>query len=104
MTKFCDICNNLLVSTYTDDMLYFECMSCRTRYNHNKSDTLRYQSTKKKTVIYRTLLEKSVDDPTVLKAYVDCPKCDNKIVKQVRIGKNMELYNVCINCRYIWHY
>ncbi len=105
MTKFCKNCDNLLVPNFENDKLVFMCMLCRTRYASEAEDTLRYEYVKYDNVmVFEKILSKAVDDPAVMKAYVNCinDKCGGKIVKRVRIGEDMRLYNICISCRTQW--
>ena len=55
-------------------------------------------------MVYQKILDKAVDDPATIKARINCinKKCNNDIVKQVRIGDDMRLYNICTLCRVQW--
>jgi DNA-directed RNA polymerase subunit M/transcription elongation factor TFIIS len=105
MAKFCDNCDNLLISNFYNDELSFKCILCNSSYSPDDEDTLRYERIKESDVmIFEKNLNKAVKDPATLKAYVNCimPKCSGKLVKQVRIGENMRLYNICIECGAQW--
>jgi DNA-directed RNA polymerase subunit M/transcription elongation factor TFIIS len=105
--RFCSICNNLLVPKFVDEQLVFSCQSCYIEYKSTDEDSLRWERVKEKNImIYEKILNKAADDPATLKAYVNCinakKNCSSKIVKQVRIGDDMRLYNVCVECHFIW--
>jgi DNA-directed RNA polymerase subunit M/transcription elongation factor TFIIS len=103
MNKFCNYCNNLLYTRFSNDELLFTCMSCYINFPYNESDTLRYSRTKENNVvIFEKILYKAVDDPSTLKKNMECVKCDNNIVKQVRIGSDMKLFNICTKCKTQW--
>jgi len=105
MSKFCEICDNLLNANFYNDELNFKCEMCQISYKPNEYDTLRYERIKENDVmIFEKILNKAVDDPATIKSYVNCIKtdCSGKIVKQVRIGDDMRLYNICMVCRTQW--
>jgi hypothetical protein len=56
-------------------------------------------------MIYSKILDNALKDPVTLKAKKDCinPKCKGKLVKQVRIGDEMLLYNICLKCETKWN-
>lgn len=105
MSKFCEICENLLIATFINDELNFKCMACSTSYPANPVDTLRYENTKDPEVSnFAKILSKSSSDPITLKAKVKCIKnnCIGTIVKEVRIGDELHLYRVCTVCNSQW--
>ncbi len=104
MGKFCRFCANLLTESFANDVLSFRCQSCQLVYKAKPEDTLRYEKTKESdTTIYETILNRAVDDPATIKARVDCiKKCGGKIVKQVRVGDDMKLFNICVKCHTRW--
>ena len=55
-------------------------------------------------MIFEKIINKAVDDPTTYKTYKKCinEKCKGKIVKQLPIGKDMHLYNICTTCKIQW--
>lgn len=105
MTKFCKICDNLLVATFNNDDLYFKCMMCHISYDLEPEDTLRYEFIKESNVmIYEKILNRAVDDPVVYKTYKKCidKKCKGELIKQMPVGEEMRLYNICTTCRTQW--
>lgn len=105
MSKFCEACDNLLQAYYNNDRINFRCVKCHLIYESDDKDTLRYEKIKESNVmIYEKILNKAVDDPATIKAYMKCvnDKCSGKIVKQVRLGDDMRLYNICTTCRSQW--
>jgi len=102
MPLFCKICNNLLNDITTANEFYFKCFRCQQIYSSNDVDSLKYEDVKGiKYTIYKTLLSHAKDDPVNPKVYKDC-KCGNNIVKQVRIGDDLRLINVCTKCNHQW--
>lgn len=100
--KFCSVCNNLLSAVFTNDKLTFNCDICHISYPSSPSDSLRKERIKESDImIHKVNLNKAVDDPATMKAYVKCldKKCKGDIVKQVRIGSDMRLYNICMTCK-----
>ena len=103
MNKYCEQCHTLLQPNYTNDQLNFKCAQCELIYNYKPEDTLRYNRTKENNVIiFKKILDKAVDDPVTKKTYKKCIKCKNNIVKQIRIGEDMKLFNICIKCKTQW--
>lgn len=105
MSKFCKICDNLLTAVYAHDELAFKCNICQIPYKSFPEDTLRHERVKESDVmIFDKIMDKAAKDPVTIKAKVDCinNKCDSKIVKQVRVGSDMKLYNICIKCEKRW--
>jgi DNA-directed RNA polymerase subunit M/transcription elongation factor TFIIS len=103
MNQFCKTCNNLL-QAYTDsDELVFKCMSCYNIYKSDPDDSLRYEETKcGNLVIFQTILNKAVKDNVNLRAYIPCPKCKYNKAKQVRLGNELRLINICEKCKFQW--
>ena len=105
MSNFCRICNNLVTTIYASEELKFKCMSCYTFTPFTDDDSLRYEKSYESNVtIYEKILNNAVKDPASLKARIKCVKCDNDIVKQVRIGKDLKLFNICTKCETKWLY
>jgi DNA-directed RNA polymerase subunit M/transcription elongation factor TFIIS len=107
MSKFCKICNNLLTPNFSkiNHNLAFKCTSCGIFYKANESDTLRKERIKENNImIYKKILDKAVDDPVTIKARIKCQsdKCSGDLCKQVRLGEDMKLYNICITCKFQW--
>jgi DNA-directed RNA polymerase subunit M/transcription elongation factor TFIIS len=104
MVKFCEQCNSLLTEKFIDNKLVFRCELCYISYPSSPSDSLRKERIKGNDIILSHTLNKAVDDPATIKAYVDCIRneCDGKLVKQVRMTNNLQLYNICIKCRVQW--
>lgn len=105
MTKFCAYCDNLLVPNFNNEVLIFKCMMCNIIYPPNDNDTLRYERIKENDImIFEKILNKAADDPVTIKGRVNCikTKCQGKIVKQVRIGEDMRLFNICVVCKSQW--
>lgn len=101
--QFCDNCHNYLETNTTNDVLTFQCMTCFASYKSGPNDSLRYEDTNTgNLIIFQTILNKAKDDPVGYKEYVSCPKCKNDIVKQVRLGDEMRLINICENCSFQW--
>lgn len=101
MAKFCEICENLLSSIFANDKITFKCVTCQIIYNSTSVDTLRRERIKESdTNIFSKILDKSAQDPATIKAYIKCKndKCDGNIVKQVRVGQDLKLYNICLKC------
>lgn len=105
--RFCNACNNLLIPKFVNENLVFHCESCYIEYKSTDEDSLRWERIKEKNMmIYEKILNKAADDPATLKEYVDCintkKNCKSRICKQVRIGDDMRLYNICVECKFIW--
>ena len=104
-SKFCQICNNRLTCSYTNEELNFRCNVCKNPYPPNPRDTLRYSRMKSNYVdMHKKKLDKAVDDRTIIYTKLKCvaDKCKSERVKQVRIGDDMRLFNVCVECRFQW--
>jgi len=96
---FCDKCYNLLNYTIDDNNLKFLCNSCYSIYDPNPTDTLIYEKVKEKnTVIFENLSNTAGKDPVNIKVYKKCNNCNNNISKQIRIGNEMTLINICTKC------
>ena len=103
MQQFCDICNNLLDISTTNDTLTFKCMSCFTTYKSEPDDSLRYEETKGGNLkIFQTILEEAVNDGNNLKKYVSCPMCKHHLSKSVRLGNELRLIHICEKCKFQW--
>lgn len=105
MAKFCTYCDNLLIPNFINEELVFKCMMCNVMYPPNDGDTLRYERIKENDImIFEKILNKAGDDPVTIKAKVNCIKtqCPGKIAKQVRIGDDMRLFNICTTCQSQW--
>lgn len=105
MSEFCDMCDNLLDPVFYNDELNFKCVSCNTIYPSDASQSLRFERVKGQAV-HDGIMDNAVDDAATLKAIIPCiqSKCKGRIVKQIRIGKSMLLYNICTTCRTSWLY
>lgn len=103
MKYFCDNCNNLLEVKSSTEELMLVCQSCHTTYKSEPDDSLRYSETKGGNLfIYNTILSKALNDPVNLKAHIACPKCKHTISKQVRLGAELMLINICEGCKFQW--
>lgn len=105
MAKFCEICENLLSSNFANDKITFTCNVCHIAYASNASDTLRRERIKESDInIFSKILDKAIDDPATIKAHLKCKndKCSSTVVKQVRVGTDMRLYNICTICKIQW--
>lgn len=103
MKYFCDNCYNLLGVNTANDELIFKCHTCFAVYKSTDDDTLRYEETNEgNLVIFQTILNNAKNDPVNIKEYVSCPKCKNNIAKQVRLGDEMRLINICEKCGFQW--
>lgn len=103
--KFCTICNNLLNANFADNKLSFVCYTCKNTYKADPSDSLRKERIKEADVnIFEKILEKAAQDPATIKAHINCrnDKCTGKLVKQVRVGSQLFLYNICLTCNLTW--
>ncbi len=103
--KFCKYCNNLLDAIFNNEEMVFRCNMCNNIYHPFPIDTLRYERVKENSInLFENILNKAVDDPVSLKERVDCvnSKCNGKIVKQVRVGNDMKLFNICTTCKTQW--
>lgn len=103
MPLFCGVCNNLLSVITLSDNFYFRCMKCYKTYKPNDADTLRFEEIKgTNLLVYKTILKTAGKDPVNPKVKVECKKCHNDIAKQVRLGEDMRLINICVNCDNQW--
>lgn len=105
MIKFCDICDNLLSANFANEILTFKCETCLLSYPSDVTDTLRRERIKEPDVmIFSKILNKAADDPATIKAHLKCrnDKCKGEICKQVRVGQDMRLYNICLTCHFQW--
>lgn len=105
MVKFCKSCDNLLNIQFKNDELMFMCHICRIYYDSDDTDTLIYERVKNDNMmIFEKILRNASDDPAAIKAYKKCISCNCSIVKQVRIGDQLRLYNICVKCKTQWLY
>ena len=103
MKHFCDNCHNLLTPNTSSGTLVFKCLNCMSSYNSDADDTLRYSESKDgNLVIFQTIINKAKDGPATLKTRIKCPKCSNHIAKQVRLGNELRLINICEKCGFQW--
>lgn len=105
MKGFCRDCQNLLKTEIENEELVLYCFCCRNKYPALPEDTLCDEQVKEGNVaIYERILNKAGKDPVNLKAFVNCRRCTNTVVRQVRIGEDMKLFNVCTKCHHKWLY
>ncbi len=105
MAKFCTSCDNLLIPAFINEELIFKCVTCNDIYPSDDNDTLRYERVKEGDIlIFEKILNNAGDDPVTIKARVNCinTQCSGKIVKQVRVGDDMKLFNICVVCKTQW--
>ena len=103
MPLFCQECNNLLSIITTADEFFFKCIKCQKTYTPSDDDSLRYDDVKgTNLIIYKTILQNAGKDPVNPKVRKTCKKCESDIVKQVRLGEDMRLINVCVKCDTQW--
>ena len=102
MENFCAKCENLLATVTTAKTIHFRCMKCSTQSVPTSSGTLLYEYTKgTNLLVYSTILQMAGQDPVCPKVYRKCV-CGNKLVRQVRLGTDMTLINICIKCNTPW--
>lgn len=102
MPLFCTICDNLLSVITTSDEFYFKCIKCNKKFDYDASDTLRYEEVSgTNLLIYKTILQHAGQDPVNPKVLKQCD-CGEKIIRQVRLGDDMKLINVCPTCDKQW--
>lgn len=103
MSLFCNSCGNILYEITSSDGFLFRCNNCSKTYEPTAADTLRYEEVRGTSLImYKTLLQNAADDPVNPKCFKDCKKCENNLVRQVRLGEDMKLINICIKCKNTW--
>jgi len=96
---FCKECNNLLTEITGPTKCYFKCNNCNKFYQSNKHDSLRYDNTKGTNfIIYKTILKNAGRDPVNPIIQKKCSSCKNDILKQIRLGSDMRLINICVSC------
>jgi DNA-directed RNA polymerase subunit M/transcription elongation factor TFIIS len=99
----CKICQNLLTVITTHDNMFFTCVKCYVNYQPEINDSLLYVEKKGTDLsIYGVMLKYAGKDPVNPKIRKDCIACDNKILRQVRLGNDMKLINICIKCDKKW--
>jgi DNA-directed RNA polymerase subunit M/transcription elongation factor TFIIS len=102
MPLFCSYCSNLLSVVTTSDNFFYKCIKCQKIFTPDANDSLRYENIKgTNLIIYKTILQNAGSDPVNPKVRKDCT-CGNDIVKQVRLGDDMRLINVCTKCNKQW--
>jgi DNA-directed RNA polymerase subunit M/transcription elongation factor TFIIS len=103
MNNFCSSCENLLTSVTTAESMHFRCVKCGTQAPPDPKGTLLYENTKGANLMaYSSILQTAGQDPVCPKVYRKCKSCNNNLVRQVRLGKDMSLINVCIKCSTPW--
>lgn len=103
MPYFCEMCHNLLLRITTVDKFYYLCGKCREIYQPGDDDTMMYgESSNTSLVMHKTILQNAGHDPANPKEYRTCGKCKNNIVRQIRIGENKKLINICTKCDEKW--
>jgi DNA-directed RNA polymerase subunit M/transcription elongation factor TFIIS len=105
MAKFCEICENLLLPNFSENKINFICNICHISYASDSVDTLRRERVKESDInIFSKILNKANDDPCTIKARIKCKndKCVSDVVKQVRVGQDLKLYNICTVCNLQW--
>lgn len=105
MSKFCvNVCDSLLTPFYVNDQASFKCNVCHSIYKFSDDDSLRYSNVKEnEIIIHKKLLDNSIKDPAGLKVdNIKCINCPSRDITQVRIGKDMTLFNICIKCEKKW--
>ena len=103
MPEFCVACNNLLLIITKPDEFYFKCQRCQITYQPTPDDTQRFDYVKgTDLMIYRTILQNAGQDPVNPKVMKNCISCNNDVVKQVRLGEDMRLINICTKCNKQW--
>jgi DNA-directed RNA polymerase subunit M/transcription elongation factor TFIIS len=102
-SRFCTTCNNILTAITTADEFRFKCVSCNKNYAPNTEHTMLYEhivGPNFATDIHKLL--NASRDPVNPKVFKDCKTCDSKIVKQIQLGEDMKIINVCIKCDNKW--
>lgn len=103
MPLFCKNCSNLLVVSTTVDTFHFKCNKCEQTEEPTAVDTLRLEIVSGTDyTVHKAMLHNAAHDPVNPKVAKICPKCDHKIVRQVRIGNEMRIINTCISCVHQW--
>ena len=99
---FCSICNNLLAVITTADTFYFKCNKCQEKFDPSDEDSERYVVTSgPELTMHQTILLNAGQDPVNPKVNRKCT-CGSNIARQVRIGSDMKVINVCISCNRQW--
>jgi DNA-directed RNA polymerase subunit M/transcription elongation factor TFIIS len=104
IAKICEQCGHLLSAVYANDEASFMCSSCGRIYPFAPEDTRRYKKVEGSNInMFEKILNNADRNPTLPKVFEDCYKCKkNVIVKQVRVGENMQLINKCTVCKNMW--
>lgn len=97
MPLFCR-CSTKLDRITTSDSLFFKCAKCQHSEVATAADTMVFKEEKGTNLImYKTILQNAGRDPVNPKVLKQCPQCPNKIAKQVRLGEQLRLINICTN-------
>jgi hypothetical protein len=103
MSQFCTVCENLLVDITTSEEYYRKCLKCHVTYDVTDSDSMRLEDIRgTNLIIYQTILQNAGKDPVNPKVKKQCIKCPNNILRQTRVGINMQLINICTKCDFKW--
>jgi len=87
----------------TTDEFYYKCVKCQIKIDINDEDTLRFEESKgMNLIIYQTILQNAARDPLNPKVKKQCKFCKNNILRQVRLGEDMRLINICPECNEQW--
>lgn len=103
MVKFCNFCKNILHIRYTNEDIIFICNACNEIHEKNDDDTLIYRKNYHNEFDnFEDILHNSKYDDVIKKEFKKCISCTNDIVKHVRVGNSMKLFNICTKCEEIW--
>ncbi len=100
MVKFCDICSKLLVIDTTPTTCRFICTNCNDRVTElTDEDTLLYERNIGQEIYkYGSILRNAGKDQLNKRVELKCSKCSHAYSRQVRIGEDLRLINVCESC------
>lgn len=102
MPLFCTDCNNLLTVVTSSDDFKFKCTKCEKIEDPTDEDSLRYEfSGVVDFTLFVQTMANAVRDPVNPKVEKDCT-CGNNRAKQVRLGKELKLVNICDKCHRQW--
>ena len=100
---FCKICANLLTVVTTADNFYFKCSKCQEVYQPTEKDTIRHEEIKGSELsMYKMILLNAGMDPVNPKVKRTCT-CGHNLAKQVRLGSEMRVINICTSCNRQWY-
>ena len=100
---FCKICANLLSVVTTADTFYFKCAKCQELYQPTDKDSIRYEEVRgSELAMHKTILLNAGMDPVNPKVKCKCT-CGNNFAKQVRLGSDMRVINICTMCNRQWY-